>query len=143
MTLQKDKFLKPAIQKYGCYYMCILFMVNKYINRGFDRKDINDLCEFIPSGWMGEDCYIKSPVDIFRYLGLNVDDFRREGADYACKPGEFEILCFERTYMKEGRPVTYTHFTCGNGTGVVTYDPSGVSNAVRYGTLRDKRVFEL
>jgi hypothetical protein len=141
MILQTDSFLKPRIQKYGCYYLSILFFVNKYTGRGFDRRDINDLYDLIPDIWMDKDCYIKSPLDITRYLCFNVKDFRWEGADYTCGPGEFEILCWERTYTKDGKKKTYQHFVCGDGNGVVTYDPSGVSNAVKYGKLKSKRVF--
>jgi len=141
MTLQTDPYLKPKIQRYGCYYLSILFWVNHYTGRGFDRKDINDLYDFLPDEWMGRDCYVEQPLDIFRYLGFNVRDFSRKGAEYVCQPGEFEILCFERTYTKAGKEKTYTHFVCGDGNGVVTYDPAGESNAVKYGRLKSKRVF--
>ena len=142
MILQKDTYLKPRIQKYGCYLLSIFFLVNKYRGSGFDRKRINDLYSYLQMvGWMDKDCYIKYPVEIFRYLGMDVTSIRKESPDYICDPNEIEILCWERTYNKNGKSKTYSHFTCGNGTGVVTYDPSGCSNAVRYGHLKSKRIF--
>ena len=140
MILQTDQLLKPRIQKYGCYYMSLLFMVNKYTGRGFNQKDINDMYDLLPDAWLGRDCYVKSPLDILHFLGFNVKSMRKEGAKYACRPGEFEILCWERSYTKDGKKKTYNHFTCGD-SGIVTYDPSGISNAVKYGKVESKRVF--
>jgi hypothetical protein len=123
--------------------MCILFWINRKTGRGFDRKDINELYHLIPDAWMNKSCFMNSPVPVFKFLGLGVKSVRFEGPDYVCKPNEFEILCWERTYNVTGEPKTYNHFTCGNGTGIVTYDPSGESNAVKYGFLESKRVFIL
>jgi len=139
MIVQQDSKLLPVIQKYGCYLMCILFWVNRLTKRGFDRHCINELYDLIPDMWMERDCYIRSPLDIFGFLGLSVRSVRKEPASYVCDENEFEILEFERTW-KGG---TYSHFVCGNGDGVVTYDPSGVSNAVKFGYLKSKRVFEV
>ena len=144
MIVQQDPFLKPLIQKFGCYFMCILFIVNRYKHRGFDRKIINDLYDFfVGLDWMGTDCYVKHPCEIFNYLGFPVSSIRVEGRDYICDPDEVEILKFERSYERKGETITYGHFVCGNGCGVVTYDPSGISNAVRLGYLESKRVFSI
>lgn len=142
MILQTDTYLRPMIQKYGCYFMSLLFLINKYTGKTFGRNVINNFYEFaILNNWMDKDCFIRKPIDILRHLGYNRTQIKVEGPEYVCRPGEVEILCFERTYMKDGKPKVYTHFTCGSGGGVVTYDPMGVSNAVKYGKLKSKRVF--
>jgi len=144
MIVQQDPYLKPLIRKYGCYYMSILFNVNRHTHRGFDRKVINDLYDFfIGVDWMERDCYVKHPVEIFNYLGFQMRSIRVEGADYICDSDEIEILKFERSYELRGEVITYGHFVCGNGCGVVTYDPSGISNAVRFGYLESKRIFSV
>ena len=140
MILQTDPLLKPKIQKFGCYFLSILFWVNRMTGRGFNQKAINDLYDLLPDIWLGRDCYVKSPLDIFKFLRFNVTRIKKEWPNYECDPGEIEVLCFERTYTKGGRKKTYNHFTCGDG-GVVTYDPAGRSNAVRHGKLQSKRIF--
>jgi len=144
MIVQQDPYLKPLIQKFGCYYMCILFIVNRHTRKGFDRKVINDLYDFfIGLDWMEKDCYVKHPVEIFNYLGFPVSSIRVEGRDYICDDDEIEILRFERSYERAGVVITYGHFVCGNGNGCVTFDPSGISNAVRLGYLESKRIFSI
>jgi hypothetical protein len=147
MILQTDPMLHFNIRHYGCYYMCILFMVNKYTGRGFDRGDINDLYQTIrQTEWMEHaypECYIDDPPKIFTHLGLPMQGVEKKDNMYICKRGQIEILRYQRTYAsaKTGEIVTYGHFVCGNGRGVVTYDPAGMSNAVMFGTLESKRIF--
>ena len=142
VILQTDKYLRPKIQQYGCYFMCLLFMVNKLTGKHIDTRTINDWYDYFQTRkWMDKDCFVERPVDILNYLGLKVNSVRFEGADYQCLPGEIEILRFERSYKKDGRVITYGHFVCGSGS-VVGYDPGGCSNAVKYGTLESKRVYK-
>lgn len=137
MILQIDPRLRPEIQEFGCYLMSVLFFVNKYTNLPLSPDIINQLyTRFIPLGWMDEQCTILNPNAIFGYLKLPVlYHDRYDPPDYICKPDEIEILKWENGNQ--------SHFTAGNGHGIVTYDPMGCAKTVKYGKLVSKRVFRL
>lgn len=138
MILQKDSRLREIIQSRGCYFMSILFMANKYTRIELCTERIESIYHaFIFHKWMDENCYIRDPASIFGFLGLNVT-YRKEGPFYFCAKNEFEFSCFV-VETAEGK--SWTHFVCGDGCGHVTYDPYGVSRAVREGKLMSKRIF--
>ncbi len=133
MILQTDKRLVPQINEYGCYFMSILFLVNKHTGLQLSPRKINGLYhEIIDRGFMDKNCYINNPQAIFYYLGLHADyTDRHEKADYFTGKNEIEILCFQRT--------GYRHFMVGN-EGVIAFDPMGNSTG---GYLLSKRIFKL
>ena len=144
LILQTDPLLNEKINKYGCYLMSILFLVNKHTGRGFDRSDINyQYYNLRDTPFMDEDCFMDDPPEVFTFLGLPMACVMIAQAGYIPAPDQLEILHFKRRYWnnEEGRNITYGHFTVGNGTGSVTYDPAGNSNAVKYGHLESKRIF--
>jgi hypothetical protein len=96
---------------------------------------------FVEHGWMRDNCYILSPGSILRYLGVAVDYAGKRDGPSPCCRGEYEILCFRRSYIKNGKQVSYKHFVVGDGLGHVAYDPIGMSNAVKHGHLESKRIF--
>jgi len=136
MILQRDIRLRPEINRWGCYLMAILFLVNKYTNRELSPELINELYHvFQKHGWMDEECTILNPDAIFGYLGLDVEyTDRHERPTRTCGNDEIEILYFKHPHYG-------SHFTCGDGWGHVTYDPWGVSHAATDGTLVSKRIF--
>lgn len=137
MIRQDDKRHRQEIQQWGCNLMTALWFVNKYTNLPISPEFDNDLYEkLLLKGWIDQEVSIKDYVRIYKYLGLLVtyhDIFDKP--DYICKRGEFEHLHF--VYGEQG------HFTAGNGSGIVTYDPMGCARTVKYGKLKDKRIFKL
>ena len=148
MFLQTDPMFNYEIGKYGCYFMDIPFVVSKKTGRGFDRADIMHIYDQLtgpdrPGDWMTKNCFLEDSPKVFTFLGLPVESVEMCDPSVECKPGQFEFLRFERTFwsQKQRKLKTYGHFTCGNGEGIVTYDPAGNSNAVKYGHLESKRIF--
>jgi len=130
----KQNFQASAIVygESGCYLDSLLESAGgsvdrlRYYRRAFDMK------------WMQEDCYILEPAEILQDLTYKAWICNKQGADYKCKPGEVEILRYER--VKAG--VTLSHFVLGDGMGNIKYDPMGDNSpTVRYGTLVSKRIF--
>lgn len=137
MILQRDARLNAAIHKYGCYYMSILFLANKYTNCEFTIGGILDTyLACVESGWMDAECYINEPDRIFGYMGLDVYYYDRHDPPYImCQHDEIEILRFQYA--------NWRHFVAGDGTSHIAYDPYGTSKAVRFGQLIDKRIFKI
>lgn len=144
MILQINEKLKSEIKQWGCYFMSLLFLVNKLTNMSLPIGRINTLYRlFVSQGWMTETCFIQNPTAILGWAGIKaqmvfVDGTHRVRPDYECLPNEYEILCFSR----EGA-APRTHFVVGDGSGHVAYDPYGESLAVKEGELVSKRVFRV
>jgi hypothetical protein len=147
MILQTDPRLLPEINKYGCYFMCICFFLNKFKKKLWDTDKINEFYKtMVHLGYIEaddnfdsvdpDDATIMYPAKIFESEGLNVKYFGHSHKSRICNTDEFEILKFTR--ITGG-----SHFVCGDGMGHVTYDPWGVSNTVKYGSLDSKRVFKM
>ena len=140
MILQRDVRLLTPIQRFGCYYMDIAFLANKYTNCALDAERLNDGYEdCVYAGYMGENCFVDRPAKIFHYFGLAVH-YRNEHTvpEYVCGLNELEILFFEWDRLGK-KP--WPHFVVGDGAGHVAYDPWGVATAVIHGELRSKRIF--
>jgi len=137
MILQRDPRLNAAIHKYGCYFMSILFLSNKYTNCELSCSSILDVYRIAVDGrWMDEECFINDPQAIFGFMGLPVYYYdRHDPPSYVCGKDEIEILHFQLENWK--------HFVAGDGMSHVAYDPYGTSKAVRLGKLMDKRVFKI
>ena len=138
MILQTDYRLPKQVNKYGCYFMCILWFANKYRHIILDTTYITDFYhECVRHGHMDADCYIHKPDDLFRNQQLYaVYTGKHESPDKPCARGQIEILRWE---TPKGSP----HFVAGDGAGHVTYDPMGVSRTVRIGKLESKRIFAI
>ena len=135
MILQRDTRLLEPIRRWGCYFMSILFLTNKYKNVHLSADYINELYGILIGKWvMDSKCFIKDPEGVFSWVGMNVKfSDRHEPVDYACLPREIEILRYQVD--------AWIHFVVGDGQGHVAYDPWGDSRAVREGVLQDKRIF--
>lgn len=137
MILQRDLRLRKPIREYGCYYMCLLYIANKYTNVPLTIQRINNQLyhKHVQNGAMTANCFIRHPDTILRGLGLKATyTNRHESPDYQCADSEIEILYFRH-------PEYRGHFVCGDGRGNVTYDPWGVSIAATEGKLVSKRIF--
>jgi hypothetical protein len=100
---------------------------------------IND--EFYPdlvaADFMGSNCYVKFPTEIFNYFGLNVIGLGKLGPERVCGDNEIEINYWHYP------PKDWYHFVCGDGFGVTTFDPWGISITATHGHLKSKRIFRL
>lgn len=142
MILQTDKRLNVDINKYGCYFMGLLFIASKYACVSFSPTNIEDTYyKAVDENWLGSDCYVKNPAEILRYFGLEVDHVRKEAGDlYESGWKETEIMQFLRSYKSGTGIKSYYHFVVGAGENRIAYDPMGISNAVRYGHIESKRI---
>lgn len=147
MFLQIDtRYEDENIKRFGCYYHSIAFHCNRIKNILLSPTIMEEHKKYlVHENLMGSDCYIKYPEEIFGHIGIDVVYEGHQPKDYQCENNQIEILCFIRTYWSrvKHKYINYKHFTAGNGRGIVTYDPMGVSNAVRFGELESKRIFTL
>lgn len=140
MILQRDRRLNAAINAYGCYFMTILWHLNRLRNIAFDDSVIETYyAEAVRSGYMTETCWILNPDGIFGLGGLRTA-YTQEHAPptRVCADNEIEIL---KWVHPDASP--HSHFVAGDGMGNTTYDPWGVSRAATEGRLESKRIFKL
>lgn len=133
MILQTNKQLHREINKNGCAFMAALFHAVRQGKIEIDStKDINELFDTAVSlRTMSKNSYVKDWDGLFDLFNLPVQyTGRHEPPEKECEDNQIELLHFEG------------HFTAGNGKGIVTYDPWGISNAAQ-GPLLDKRIFTI
>lgn len=137
MILQRDTRLRVPIREHGCYYMSLLYLMNKFTNYPLSVQKINGQIYFgaIQQGHMTSQCYIQDPSGLLKWLGWRATyTGEHETPDYECGPNEAEILYFYH-------PEVGGHFVVGDGKGHVAYDPWGVSRTATAGVLKSKRIF--
>jgi hypothetical protein len=117
--------------------MSLLFLANKRSNYALSVEKIEELYDFfVMEDYMDEECFIKRPVEILRFLGHPATSVGyTENMEMMA---DDEILHFERVV---GNGKIIPHFVAGDGLCHVAYDPWGVSKTVREGELRSRRVF--
>jgi hypothetical protein len=135
MILQTDKRLNEQINKYGCYFMSILFLANKYIGLQLSTTSIISVYnQSVKLGIMESNCFINDPDNIFKNLGMEAEYTQRhEPPKRRCKDNEIEILCLKYP--------TYNHFVVGDGKGNIAYNPMGKTADGYY--LKSKRIFKI
>ena len=140
MILQTDDRLNKSINKYGCYFMSIVFLVNKHTGLKLSIPIIERLyrecCEL---GYIEDSnkrkAFIWNAEAVFKHLGLEVKyNDRHDPANYVCHTEEIEILC-----IRVGENWT-KHFVVGDGYGHVAFDPMGISDIRK---LDSNRVFKV
>lgn len=158
MILQIDSRFdsEPDIQKYGCHYLSLLFLINRCgnvpLSVGIITATFHLLStqrasyqpdEHVVTYVIGAQCAMNNPDDIVAQFDMkSVATCRFEGADYICKTGEQELLQFTRPM--DGEPgKSWWHWVAGDGKGNVAYDPEGYSLTVRDGTLARKKIFSI
>ena len=139
MILQTDARLKKEINGYGCYFMSILFLVNKYTGYRLSTEIINKVFnDCVELGFITNNnkykAFIESAESIFNYLGLKTQyNNRHDPPKYMCNNREIEILCLKYEWGK--------HFVVGDGRGNIAYNPMGKT---QHGyILQSKRIFKL
>ena len=141
MIRQDDGRMKVEIRQWGCYFMSILFWLNKLTNISLSADCITDGIYklFVKRQWMRETCFILNPLAILDWGGIECTVVTENGShrlppNYQCRKNDIEILFFKR-------PGHQGHFVAGDGKGNVAYDPMGRSVSVKDGDLISKRVF--
>lgn len=140
MILQTDSRLNKSINKYGCYFMSIVFLVNKHTGLELSipiiEKLYKDCCEL---GYIEDSntrkAFIWDVNSVFKHLGLEVRyNGRHDPPNYVCNTQEIEILC-----VRVGDSMT-KHFVVGDNYGHIAYDPMGLSDVRKFDS---KRVFRV
>lgn len=144
MILQTNSQLNEHIQKEGCYFMALLNLIVKLTGMELTPGKINAIYKaFAAKGWMSYKCFIQDPVAILGWAGINADVVMMNGThklppSYVLGPDEYEILLFQ----VDGS--SYGHFVSGPYDGVrVGFDPWGLSDSVKNGRVKSKRVFKI
>jgi len=145
MIYQWHEDLDSGFSKYGCYEMVLDQIASSLAKISMTPEKLNKLHrEYVNKGIVEEDFYIHNPVLALRHNGLNAVGVTKEKASYVCGRNEYEVLLWKRPAESKHDRETYGdwvyHFTRGNGDGITTYDPWGVSKAATTGELRSKRV---
>lgn len=134
MILQRDARLNENINRWGCYFMSLLFLANKWNGTLLGATEIERIYRYaVKLFWMRENCYIENPRAILGYCGLDTEFLGKRGPHYLCGERDIEVLQYRR-----GAQI---HFVAGDGQGNVAYDPWGVSRSVTEGQLDSKRIF--
>lgn len=156
MKRQTDLQLIGYINKYGCFFMSIVYWLNLVSNKielGFNRLnnlwmtsidvgiisgdengdgDMDDANELL----IGDKDKLLALAGIkLKYLG----SFEPDKVDK--KPGQFYIGEFYREWTEKGKKHSFTHFVGIDESFKVVYDPIPNSVTVAKGTLKTVRVF--
>lgn len=136
MIFQNTRGVDSRIQKDGCYFMDLLYHGARLSGQPMSVERVNQLYSIaVAEGMMRSDCYILDPAGILSLAGARVEYLGKMPSEYTCKEDEFEILRMTRGEV--------SHFVCGNGIGIVTYDPwRPSSQTAEYGNVHSKRIFK-
>ncbi|WP_233709455.1 DUF261 family protein [Borreliella bavariensis] len=144
----KFKEQNEIISKFGCYFLCILFiaLVVKEIKNGiekcFDCFEIDLLFKGLvnKSYLRGDNAYVNSPNSIFANLGIDEDIY-------------FDEKHYPRSYVPEKSDIligkfkdsnsSYYHFVPLDNDRCVIGDSLGNSKTVSNGSLESPRVFKI
>ena len=95
------------------------------------------------TGVIGDECFVNDPISLLAIAGVHVDTVLKVDANTLPSDRGLELLHFRRdadTPRGMGNSA-HDHFVAGDGKGNVAFDPLGDSNTVKYGYLKDKRIF--
>jgi len=151
---QDDKKLPLAINKWGCYFMSVIYLCGVKRGKEFDAVEIEAIYRAaLTTGIVGKEkfidgilidgCYVMDPVSLFELCGVRLSSVRKENAQYVARPGEYEIQHWRR---EADTPNGYTnaahdHFVAAIN-GKIAYDGLGASNTCKFGKLVSKRIFK-
>ncbi|ACJ73352.1 conserved hypothetical protein (plasmid) [Borreliella afzelii ACA-1] len=144
----KFKEHNDIISKFGCYFLCILFiaLVVKEIKNGvekcFDCFEIDLLFKGLvnKSCLRGDNAYVNSPNSIFVNLGIDEDiyfDEKHYPSSYVPEKSDILIGKFKDTNS------SYYHFVLLDNDRSVIWDSLGNSKTVSNGSLDSLRVFKI
>jgi hypothetical protein len=124
--------LAEALGLAGCYFLSIVYLAEQLTGKPIDALRAFD--EALRESAARPDAYLDDPAEILGQMAGGAWTVSKEAPDYQAKPGELEVLRFERD-------TGISHFVAGDGSGRVAFDPYGDSRTVREGVLASKRIF--
>jgi len=150
MLRQTDKQLPEAIQKWGCYFMSVLYHAETKRMKPFWADEIISIykaCmatgvigkEVFKDGKLIDGCFVNDPISLLSIAGVRVSSVLKMDAKYKAGAGELELLCYHRPAGPNN--AEHTHFVPGID-GKPCWDPIQDSNTVKYGYLKSKRIFK-
>lgn len=111
----------------GCYFFCLLHYVGKENDALSIYKKVVDI------GWMDEDCYIKDPCAILKYL---------TGKKYTAVKGTVLDPNANIIIGLWHNPATnFHHFVIMDSNNNVAWDSLGYSTTVADGSIESYRLF--
>ena len=153
MIRQTDNKLPLAINKWGCYFMSILYHSGRKNGKNYGSDEIMAIYraaimtgiiskEVYDNGVLVDGCTVQDPVSLFALCGVTRKSVENVNFDHVANPGEIEILVFHRDadIPKGSGNDAHTHFVAGQD-GLVLWDPIQNSNTVKYGNIVSKRIF--
>jgi len=154
MLRQTDKLLPEAIQRWGCYFMSVLYHAELRRKKTFYADEIISIYRAcLTTGVIGKEvykddvlvdgCFVNDPVSLFQIAGVRVGSVIKMDAKYKAAPRELELLCYHRPANTPSgiNNAEHTHFIPGRD-GKPIWDPIENSNTVKYGYLKSKRIFK-
>jgi len=142
--------LPEAIQKWGCYFMSVLYHAETERMKPFYADEIISIyraCiatgvigkEVFTNGVLTDGCFVNDPISLFQVAGVRVSSVVKMDAKYVALPREIELLCFYRPAGVNN--AEHTHFVPGID-GKPCWDSIQDSNTVKLGYLKSKRIFK-
>ena len=121
--------LMAILGEEGCYFDCLVHLGEGQVHERIDSIPV--FLDALEKNYIKMNCLVLDAAAIMESITGVKWIKRNERPDYEPKPGELEILRFER---KSGAG-TVVHFVTKD------YDPYGDSRTVREGALVSKRIF--
>ena len=131
---------RPETQMYACYGFSIAWWAHWLTNvqLSADMLDNGLYMLFQKRKWMTETWFIKDPVAIFNWFGVNVKTVNKQPAEFQPRKRDIIIAQWKA-------PGGISHFTPADYKGRSLYDswfsPEGGSRAVREGQIISWRIF--
>lgn len=156
MTKQTNLQLIGYINKYGCFFMCMVYWLNLVVNKvelGCNRLNnlwMTAIDSSIISGDMNGDgdmddaneLLIGDKDKLLALAGINLKYLGSFAPDKVVKKqGQFYIGEFYREWTEKGFKYSFTHFVGIDENFSVVYDPIKDSVTVAKGKLKTVRVF--
>lgn len=111
----------------GCYFFCLLHSVGK------ENDALNTYKKVVDIGWMDEDCYIKDPCAILKYL---------TGKKYtAVKDTSLDPNADIIIGLWHNPATNFHHFVIMDSNNNVVWDSLGHSTTVADGSIESYRLF--
>ncbi|WP_029347110.1 MULTISPECIES: DUF261 family protein [Borreliella] len=143
------KHQNDIISKFGCYFLCVLFIalvvkeIKNNIEKCFDCFEVDLLFRALANkGCLrGDNAYVNSPNAIFANLGIDEDiyfDEKHFPASYV--PKESDILIAKYKSLESNM---YHFVIIDNDLTSVIWDSLGNSKTVSNGNLESLRVFKI
>lgn len=163
MKRQTDRPFDAYIQKYGCFFMCIVYWFTlqiKKIDLGYNpintiwlraEKERDENGGVIISGDVNGDgdkddydeCLIHNKTALCKIAELPLEYIGSFAPDKVIKAkGQYYIGEYYREWTEKGKKKSFTHFAAIDESFNCIYDPILNSNTVRLGKLKTVRVFK-